>query len=27
MVDGRPMTRWSNTKPESGSYEVWDITR
>lgn len=27
MVDGRPTTRWSNTKPESGSFEVWDITR
>lgn len=27
MVEGRPMTRWSNTKPESGAYEVWDITR
>jgi soluble lytic murein transglycosylase-like protein len=27
MVDGRQMTRWSNTKPETGSYEVWDITR
>jgi soluble lytic murein transglycosylase-like protein len=27
MVDGRPMTRWSNTKPETGSYEVWDLTR
>jgi soluble lytic murein transglycosylase-like protein len=27
VVDGRPMTRWSNTKPETGSYEVWDTTR
>jgi soluble lytic murein transglycosylase-like protein len=27
VVDGRPMTRWSNTKPETGAYEVWDITR
>jgi soluble lytic murein transglycosylase-like protein len=27
IVDGRPMTRWSNTKPENGPYEVWDITR
>ena len=27
MVEGRPMTRWSNTKPDSGPYEVWDITR
>lgn len=27
MVEGRPTTRWSNTKPESGAYEVWDITR
>lgn len=27
IVDGKPMARWSNTKPESGPYEVWDITR
>ncbi len=27
VIDGRPTTRWSNTKPESGAYEVWDITR
>jgi hypothetical protein len=27
MVDGRPMARWSNTKPASGPYEVWDATR
>jgi soluble lytic murein transglycosylase-like protein len=27
IVDGRPTTRWSNTKPESGPYEVWDATR
>jgi soluble lytic murein transglycosylase-like protein len=27
IVEGRPMTRWSNTKPASGPYEVWDITR
>jgi hypothetical protein len=27
VVDGRPTTRWSNTKPETGAYEVWDITR
>ncbi len=26
-VDGRPMTRWSNTKPANGPYEVWDATR
>jgi soluble lytic murein transglycosylase-like protein len=27
LVDGRPTTRWSNTKPESGPYEVWDVAR
>lgn len=27
IVDGRPTTRWSNTKPESGEYEVWDVAR
>jgi soluble lytic murein transglycosylase-like protein len=27
VVDGRPVTRWSNTKPLSGDFEVWDTTR
>jgi hypothetical protein len=27
MVDGRPTARWSNTKPDSGSYEVWNLAR
>lgn len=27
IVDGRPTTRWSNTKPETGAYEVWDVAR
>lgn len=27
IVDGRPMTRWSNTKPETGAFEIWDTTR
>lgn len=27
IVDGRPTTRWSNTKPDTGAYEVWDLAR
>lgn len=27
IVDGRTVTRWSNTKPDRGAYQVWDATR
>jgi soluble lytic murein transglycosylase-like protein len=27
IIDGRPMTRWSNTRPPTGDYEVWDLGR
>jgi soluble lytic murein transglycosylase-like protein len=27
LVEGRPTIRWSNTRPETGTYEVWDATR
>lgn len=27
MVDGRPVTRWTDTKPANGTYEVWDAAR
>lgn len=27
VVDGRPVTRWSNTPPPAGPYEVWDAAR
>jgi soluble lytic murein transglycosylase-like protein len=27
IVDGRPVTRWSNSPPAAGSYEVWDAAR